>query len=254
MSSRIAITVEAPCTLLDVGQQSFHPEHYWSLYNGTLAVAASIAEYLQLLYLNDMDTQVVAPGIGRQDIARLTQLHQLNMGLSSGTPWLAQSYGSDLLMHLLATMEQLTASGGGSISGLQSRPTDKLVYYAGHDINIYFVRVLLGLNWLTESFNVNQSPPGGMLRFELARQAGAGGWFVKAFFESMSMEQQRDVDFALRQGKNQPDRAFIAIPGCSEGPESSCPLEHLKENILAAVNPSCIETVKAWSDAQRTSG
>lgn len=254
MSSRIAITVEAPCTLLDVGQQSFHPEHYWSLYNGTLAVAASISEYLQLLYLNDMDTQAVAPGIGRQDIARLTQLHQQNMGLSSGTPWMAKSYGSDLLMHLLATMEQLTASSAGSISGLQSRPTDRLVYYAGHDINIYFVRLLLGLNWLTESFNVNQSPPGGMLRFELARQADAGGWFVKAFFESMSMEQQRDVEFALRQGKNQPDRAFIAIPGCTEGPESSCPLEHLKEIALAAVNPSCIETVKAWSDAQHTTG
>lgn len=249
MSTRIALTVEAPCTLMEIGQQSFRPDHYWSLYNGTLAVAASIAEYLQLLYLNGMDTQAVAPGVGRQEIARLMQLHQLNMGLSSGTPWLAQSYGSDLLMHLLATMEQITG-GGSSISGLQSRPTDRLVYYAGHDINIYFVRVLLGLNWLTESFNVNQSPPGGMLRFELARQGGAGEWFVRAYFESMSMEQQRDVDFALRQGKNQPDRAFVAIPSCAEGPESSCPLEHLKEIVLGVVSPSCVETVKAWSDAQ----
>ena len=66
----------------------------------------------------------------------------------------------------------------------------------------------------------------------------------------MSMEQQRDVDFALRQGKNQPDRAFVAIPSCAEGPESSCPLEHLKEIVLGVVSPSCVETVKAWSDAQ----
>jgi hypothetical protein len=82
-----------------------------------------------------------------------------------------------------------------------------MVYYAGHDVNIYFLRVLLGLSvrarpgrlsahrvvrsksvscgaclwagralkqrkpavsgrpeqWLTESWNPNQSPPGGLL-------------------------------------------------------------------------------------------
>ena len=57
------------------------------------------------------------------------------------------------------------------------------------------MRVLLGLHWLTESFNGDQSPPGGFLRFELCRQQGgsSGEWFVKVFFESMSMAQQRDV-------------------------------------------------------------
>jgi hypothetical protein len=180
---------------------------------------------------------------------------QTVMQFSSGTDWVARSFGSDLLLHLLATLVQLTEGpGSAAISGLQSRPTDKMVYYAGHDINIYYIRVLLGLNWLTESFNVNQSPPGGMLRFELARQApaqqGGGGelteWFVRVYFESMSMEQQRDVEHALRPGKNEPDRVFVAIPGCSMGPESSCPLGKLQEMILAAVEPSCVETVSGW--------
>eukprot|EP01050_Picozoa_sp_SAG11_P036891 SAG11_NODE_14269_length_619_cov_0.636538_1_plen_46_part_00 len=44
------------------------------------------------------------------------------------------------------------------------------MYYAGHDINLYYVRVLLGLSWLTDSWNRDQSPPGGLLRFELLRQ------------------------------------------------------------------------------------
>ena len=34
---------------------------------------------------------------------------------------------------------------GTSDPGLKSKPSDRMVYYAGHDINIYFVRVLLGL-------------------------------------------------------------------------------------------------------------
>ena len=67
------------------------------------------------------------------------------------------------------------------------------------------------------------------------------------------MEQQRDVGFTLREGKNEPDRAFVAVPGCTEGPQGSCPLEHLKQIVAAAVNPSCVETAKAWSDAQQAS-
>eukprot|EP01051_Picozoa_sp_SAG22_P011667 SAG22_NODE_1144_length_5376_cov_4.815994_3_plen_388_part_00 len=78
------------CSLLDIGQQSFNPGNYWSLYNGTLSVAASVAEYLQLLYLNNMETVAVAPGLSEAGIGRLTQLHQLNMQVSSGTPWVAQ--------------------------------------------------------------------------------------------------------------------------------------------------------------------
>ena len=75
--------------------------------------------------------------------------------------------GCARLAHLSATIEQLL--GGASNPSLKSKPNDKMVYYAGHDINIYFVRKLLGLQWLTESYNPNQSPPGGMLRFELLR-------------------------------------------------------------------------------------
>jgi hypothetical protein len=43
---------------MDIGQQRYRPDHYWSLYNGTLAAAAAVAEYLELLYLNGMDTHV----------------------------------------------------------------------------------------------------------------------------------------------------------------------------------------------------
>ena len=42
-------------------------------------------------------------------------------------------------------------AGSYSNPGVLSRPTDKMVYYAGHDLNIYFIRALLGLKWLTES-------------------------------------------------------------------------------------------------------
>ena len=46
-----------------------------------------------------------------------------------------QSFGSDLLAHVLATIQQLLL--GRSIPGLASRRGDRLVYYAGHDLNLY---------------------------------------------------------------------------------------------------------------------
>ena len=102
------------------------------------------------------------------------------------------------------------------------------IYYAAHDINIYLLRKLLRLNWLTESFNPNQSPPGGFLMFVLysspspssssssssssdgttegraqeasghmgaeAAEAVAGTrYYVKAFFVSQSYRQQREA-------------------------------------------------------------
>eukprot|EP01051_Picozoa_sp_SAG22_P011666 SAG22_NODE_1144_length_5376_cov_4.815994_2_plen_107_part_00 len=94
-----------------------------------------------------------------------------------------------------------------------------------------------------------------MLRFELGRQGGVGDWFVKAYFESLSMAQQRAGGRTLDPrggggaaggGGRRPDRVFVAIRGCSEGPESSCPQAHFTELVLDQVLPSCAETVSAW--------
>ena len=99
--------------------------------------------------------------------------------ITDDSQWTAASFGSDLLSHIVTTMSSLFSEGTGPVPpnpGILSKPTDKMVYYAGHDVNIYFIRALLGLKWTTESFNPNQSPPGGMLRCEPSRApCGAPG-------------------------------------------------------------------------------
>lgn len=153
---------------------------------------------------------------------------------------------------------------GTSDPGLKSKPSDRMVYYAGHDINIYFVRVLLGLNWLTESYNINQSPPGGLLRFELSHAAsstmsarnntaGTEGMtgmdnnssskFVKIFFEAQTMGQQRRAEELHGATGNVPDRVAVAIPGCASGPEQSCPFEQFQQLVSTAVNRQCVENL-----------
>ena len=66
---------------------------------------------------------------------------------------------------------------------------------------------MLGLSWLTDSWNVNQSPPGGLLRFELLRGPADEDnqpFYVKVYFESQSMDQQRTA--APLTASSPPDR------------------------------------------------
>merc|ERR1740117_2619163 len=116
-----------------------------------------------------------------------------------------------------------------------------MVYYAGHDLNIYFIRALLGLKWLTESYNPNQSPLGGMLRFELLRDS-VGNPFVKIFFESQSYSQQRNASPLGGDDGAVPDRVFVSIPRCAMGPEGSCPFDVFKEIAGLALDTRCVRT------------
>ena len=116
---------------------------------------------------------------------------------------------------------------------------------------------MLGLSWLTDSWNVNQSPPGGLLRFELLRgppDAEDQPFYVKVYFESQSMDQQRSITPLShptgqrdQQGHEnsgaQPDRVFVAIPTCSDGPENSCPFEEFKALALRSMDEDCVQTV-----------
>jgi hypothetical protein len=154
------------CSLMGA-PMAWNPVAFWSLYSGPLAIGSTLAEWIQLMYLNNLDYQgLVGTTIDEAAVSDLTRVHQLNLDITDDNVWTARSFGSDLLAHITATMDQLFSDSDASAvapsdgSGLLSKPTDKMVYYAGHDLNIYFIRALLGLKWVTKSFNPNQSPPG----------------------------------------------------------------------------------------------
>jgi 4-phytase/acid phosphatase len=243
---------DGDCSLMGV-PMSWNPAAFWSLYSGPLAVGSSLAEWIQLMYLNNLDyTGLVGPAYDEEAISGLTKVHQTNLDITDDNSWTARSFGSDLLAHIVATAEQLFSESDGdhgapADSGLLSKATDKMVYYAGHDLNIYFIRALLGLKWVTKSFNPNQSPPGGMLRFELLRDE-AHNRFIKIYFESQSYTQQRKA--SPLGGDDLPDRSFIAIPRCASGPEGSCPFETFKAVAGEALDPKCVQTTLSTTTIQ----
>lgn len=228
------------CTLMSLPTKWEGQKFYWEDFTGPLSVAAKLTEYVQLLYLNGMNYTQVVPDMSEQQLSSLMRLHEESMAIADEY-WNSRNAASELFVHLAATMQQ--AISGDSIHGLHSKPSDSMVYYAAHDINIYLIRRFLRLNWLTTSFNPNQSPPGGMLIFVLysAVNGAQKDFYVKAFFMSQSMRQQRQA--SPLSAADPASRVFAVIPGCADGPELSCPFEDFKRLVLSEIKPECVRLV-----------
>jgi len=235
-------TPAGSCTLMDIPTTWEGRKQYWEDIGGPLSVAAKLVEYLQLLYLNGMDWTRLAPSLTERDIATLMRLHEESMGIADDA-WNAQTAGSEMLAHIAATFQQrvsaLTAPSSAPIKGLRSHPSDRLVYYAAHDINIYLLRRLLRLEWKTASMNPNESPPGGFLEFDLASAGEPKEFFVKAFFVSQTYAQMREA--RPLTAADPASRVFAVIPGCAGGPELSCPFEEFKALVLREIKAECVQ-------------
>merc|ERR1712217_741949 len=87
---------------------------------------------------------------------------------------------------------------------------------------------------------------GGMLIFVLYSQATPEGghgknYFVKAYFMTQSMRQQRDA--STLSEADPASRVFAIIPGCADGPELSCPFDDFKRLVLTQIKPECVQLV-----------
>jgi len=239
-----SLSPSGDCNLMGLRTEWEGQKFYWEDFTGPMTVAAKLMEYVQLVYLNGMDWNKLVPSMTEKDLSKLMHLHEESMSIADDY-WNAQNAGSELLLHVAATMQQYIT--GKSIAGLQSKPSNTFVYYAAHDINIYLIRQLLRLSWLTESFNPNQSPPGGMLIFvlysssEMMLSDAAKSYYVKAFFMTQSMKQQRESSPLSEE--NPASRVFAVIPACAHGPELSCPFADFKQLVIKEIKNECVQLV-----------
>eukprot|EP00746_Dinoflagellata_sp_MGD_P142860 gnl/MRDRNA2_/MRDRNA2_75767_c0_seq1.p1 gnl/MRDRNA2_/MRDRNA2_75767_c0~~gnl/MRDRNA2_/MRDRNA2_75767_c0_seq1.p1 ORF type:complete len:509 (-),score=63.80 gnl/MRDRNA2_/MRDRNA2_75767_c0_seq1:37-1563(-) len=202
--------LSSTCTLLDL-PICFNAENFWSFFSGPLGTAAEITEYFQMAYLNNMTKALFEilgchiPTDGSFDVGTCAPLisNLMTMHISSlyttDNFWMAQRFGSELAVHILRSMQQMMDGWiGGTASskrrgGTLPSPSNWMTFYAGHDVNIAFIRHFLGASWVTHSFNQNELPPGGMIIFELMRSMNStslateiGNFFVKMYFMSQS--------------------------------------------------------------------
>ncbi|KAK1945000.1 Periplasmic AppA protein [Phytophthora citrophthora] len=218
----------------------------------TLSNADYFSEWLLLQSLNNMS---LPSQLSFEKILSLAKIHETHMDLITNEIN-SESFGATLLAHITASFEQnvmqkpLPVAKGEGPRLLQD-PTNRLLYYAAHDINLLYVRNLLRLQWHTKGWHPHQPVPGSMLVFELHATSAkdeqysprmsesrnlklaetnttrVSSWhadgvgfddesrfYVKLYFVTASPEQIRGGDELSPE--NPPDRVQVTIPSCSE--------------------------------------
>ncbi len=201
-----------------------------------LGVAATMAENLLLEYTEGMDAANV--GWDRVDINKLrgiVQLHTANEDLTARTGYIARAQCSNLLFHILRTMEQ--AAGVHGVTGALTRPEDRLLILVGHDTNLANISGALGLSWLIDGRR-DDTPPGGALVFELWRKRGTSEYSVRTFYEAQTLDQMRNA--TPLSVKSPPERVPVFVPGCSRA-DNSCAWETFQQAVHAGIDSAFVK-------------
>ncbi|KAF0691494.1 Aste57867_17296 [Aphanomyces stellatus] len=204
------------CDLFDVPSQ--WNGAFYDPWHDSLSESQFLSEWFLLQSLNNMSL----PGsLNLDDVVQLGAIHKAHMDLVTNQ-FNAENFGSTLLVHIVASMQQTIqqtpvslASGDGP--QLLQTLSNRFLFYAGHDINLLFLKNLLRLEWVTPNWLSNQPNPGSMLVFELHGYKNTStlesDFYVQAYFVAASPLQIRTA--ATLTLDNPPDRVPVSIPHCS---------------------------------------
>jgi 4-phytase/acid phosphatase len=196
--------------------------------DGGLDMASDVAENLLLEY-TDGQSDVGWGRVDKDRLLQLLQLHVLAERLEHGNRYTARAHSSNIMAHILASLD--VGATGKSDSGTRVPPHSRFVFFAGHDTQLAELAGLLGLSWLIEGDQFNDTPPGSALIFELHKPSGAGSAFVRTFFIAQSLD-------AMRAGQgNNPLRVPVFVPGC---PSLDCPFVTFNKIVNAAIDPAFV--------------
>jgi 4-phytase/acid phosphatase len=206
---------------------------------GPLTTAATFAENVQLEYLEGMpDAQV---GWGRVDeaaVRSLMAIHSASSDLVQRTPYIARVQASNLLTHMLQTLEQ--AEQQKPVAGAIGPPDGRVAFLVGHDTNIANVAALLDAHWLVDGYQRDDAPPGGALVFELWQRPG-GADIVRTYYLVQSPSQMRATT-PLSLAKP-PSKAVVFLPGCSgSGKDSPCTWSNFQRAVGEVIDPDFVQS------------
>jgi 4-phytase/acid phosphatase len=199
---------------------------------GPLRIGSTLSEDFLLEYLNGMEGKDL--GWGRLDAGKLMEimrLHAAYADLARQTQYVARVQGSNLLSHVLRSLEQ--AVKGRTVVGSLDEVSERVLVIVGHDTNISNIAGMLGIDWLLDGYQPDDTPPGSALVFELWQQ-GEGEMVVSTYYVAQSPEQMRKtLPLTL---DSPPLKSPIFVSGCSTADQKmTCPwnaFQHTLENAI----------------------
>ena len=202
---------------------------------GPFAAGSTFSENLLLEYANGIAGAALGWGrLTRENLNHVLELHAVYTDLMRRTPYLARARGSNLLAHVLRSMQQ--AASGKSIAGALGHPGDVLLVLSGHDTNLSNLSGMLGLSWNLPGYQPDDTPPGGALIFALWRDSGTGRFSVKLRYLAQTLDQMRNASPLSIAAP--PASQDVSIPGCERAdPSGGCPWETARSVLQKAIDP-----------------
>jgi 4-phytase / acid phosphatase len=206
--------------------------------NGPLDLASSLSEDFQLEYSDGMNGANLGWGrLTQENLFQISALHTFYSNLTRRTPYLARRRASNLLAHVLLSLEQ--AASGKPMVGALGQPGDSLLILCGHDTNLSNISGMLDLSWHLKSYQPDDTPPGSALVFSLWHDRASGRYSVKTQFIAQTLEQMHNavpLDLALP-----PASQTLSVPGCSSSDSTAvCPWPLFKAAVQRAIDPAFV--------------
>ncbi len=197
---------------------------------GGVAVATTAVDNLELEYANGFpDAQTGWGRLDERTLESLLPLLHLGFILDRGEPYAARSEGSNILFHVLATIDQ--AATGRRNTQTRAPLRTRFADFVGHDTTIFDIATILRLHWFLRGYQRDDLPPGGALAFEVRVPANGGEPFVDTYFMTQSLNQMR---YATRLTPHTPpERVPVFVPGC---PSLDCPLSDFDRAVSSSID------------------
>jgi len=198
------------------------------------SIASEIVEDLLLEYLDDKPLTKV--GWGRVDESTLRQLMPIRVAafnLEKRTPFFAKTATSNLLAHLLETLDQ--AASKVATPGALGSPGNRLVYISGHDGDLTGIGGLLGLHWTADGDH-DDTPPDSQIVFELWKRAGSGRYTIRIRYRAQTLDQLRDA--SVLTSANPPAEVLLTPTGCTA--PIGCPFRVFRKVAISRLDPAYV--------------
>jgi 4-phytase/acid phosphatase len=211
-----------------------------------LAAMSSLIENFLLEYTDGKPMQEVGWGrVDRAALHRLMPLYVKRFDLITRTPLAARTRGSNLVAHILDTLEQAAHSAqtqpgqtvpGQAVQGAFGPVGTRLVYLGGHDSDLSRIGGLFGLHWSVDGIG-DDTPPDSQIVFELWQSAKSKQYSVRMFYRAQTLDQLRSGQ-ALTLA-DPPAEVSLTPPGCSSG--APCPFATFDKAARAVLDPAYIQ-------------
>ncbi|GAA0700681.1 histidine-type phosphatase [Dyella marensis] len=206
-----------------------------------LKTAGSLSENLMLEYAQGFPAANVAWGQGDEaTIGRLVTLHNLQFALSKKAMPAAARGGSNLLAHVLASLQQ--AAGEKTPIAPLTAASTRAVLVVGHDTNLAQLAGLLDADW-HDAAHPDDYPPGGALVFDLWQTHGK--YSVSVSTAMPTLASLRSADYAA------PDalvRKALRLAPCPA--TDRCPLDKVSRWLRTRMDATRIDPalppMRAW--------